>query len=106
MESLLKSRRDFKFVDGPGVDDNDRPEAVLFPPIAAGAEVELVASRLGLVTGVSDAAVSPQCLERHAAAAADPLSEGEVRAVAVACEVGCDQDALKPYVEEVKCTIC
>ena len=93
-------------MDGPGVDDNDRPEAVPFPPIAAGAEVELVASRLGLIIRVSDSTVAPQCLKTRVAAAADPLSEGEVRAVAVACEVGCNQDALIPDGDEVKCTIC
>ena len=57
-----KSRRDFEFVDGPGVDDDDRPEAVLSPPVAVGAEVELVASGLGVVVPVSIALKDHQIL--------------------------------------------
>ena len=76
--------------------DEPLPEAILSPAVAAGAEVELVAARLGIVVPVSDAAVAAQRPELHVGAAAGPLSEGEVRAAFAGTEVAHDQDALKP----------
>ena len=90
-----------------GADDNEGPETVQFPPISVGVEVEVVASSLGIVVGMSNATFIAQYLELHVGAAASPLSKGEIwdrprmslesppRAVAALIKVAHDQDALK-----------
>ena len=83
-------------MNGLGADDNDRPEAVLLPAVAIWAEVERVAPRLGIIIPVSDAAVTPEDFKLGVRVAANPLSEGEIRAVAAAIKLAHDQDALKP----------
>ena len=89
-------------MNGPRADDNDRPEAVLLPTVALWVEVERVAPRLGIVVLVSYATLAPQNFKLGVRVAANPLSEGEIRAVAAAIKVARDQDALEPEREEVE----
>ena len=79
-----------------GADDNNCPEAILFPAVAVWAEVERVAPRLGIVVPVSYAAIAPQDFKLGVRVATNPLSEGEIRANVPEIKVAHDQNALKP----------